>query len=340
MSLRLAGGLLALLMLLPEGRASAQLPSCVGSSPEGAAEAFEEGNRLMQQATGEARARHRERAAELAAEALAYFDRQCEHGDDSALAERGAALMLMGEPLRSAQSFDAYLMAHPLDALDARSRRRIEANLQPGALTIIVHDAMAPGRLFIDELDFGEIPRETDVHLPYGEHRIEARRADGSIAIHDLITLSAESPSAVVEGSMGERRGPTRVDLAEVSRTLPPPEEPVARVDYLPLELSLGIGAGAFLVTGILMQLGADGRAQAFNEVCIPLDDSTVGCEAVLDEYNGLFGGAMASYVVAGLAAVGLGVVLTLDLAQGAESESISLTCAPGLGGIGCSGRF
>jgi hypothetical protein len=293
----------------------------------------------MQEATGEARARHRERAAELAAQALTHFDRQCEHGDDSALAERGAALMLMGEPLRSAQSFDAYLAAHPLDGLDARSRRRVEANLQPGAFTLIASDGTT-ARLFVDDLDFGEVPRETDVRLPYGEHRIEVRREDGSIAIHDLITLSAESPSVVVEGSLGERRAPTRVELAEVSRTPPLPEEPAARVDYLPLELGLGIGAGAFLVTGILMQLGADGRAQAFNEVCIPLDDSTVGCEAVLDEYNGLFGGAIASYVVAGLAAVGLGVVLALDLSQGGERESVSLTCAPNVGGVGCSGRF
>ncbi len=338
---RLPPALLVLAIALLAPTASAQVPTCSGSDTRGAADAFEEGNRLMQEAAAEARARDRERAAELAAEALTHFDRQCTLGDDSALAERGAALMLMGEPLRSAQSYDAYLAAHPLDALDARSRRRIEANLQPGALTLIANDPSGAATLFVDELDFGAVPRETDVRLPYGEHRIEVRRADGTIAIHDVITLSEASPSAVVEGSLGERRGPTRVSVPAVSRTAPvAPEAPGPRIDYLPLELAFGIGAGVFLLTGIFMQLGADGRAQAFNQVCVPLDDSTVGCEAVLAEYDGLFGGAIASYVIAGLAAVGLGVVLGLDLSQDGERESVSLTCAPGLGGVGCSGRF
>jgi hypothetical protein len=327
--------------------ASAQVPACDGDDSAGASEAFEAGNALLTQATAEARARHRDRARELAAEALTHFDRQCELGDDSALAERGAALMLMGEALRSAQSYDAYLARHPLGSLDARTRRRIEPNLQPGQLEI-ERRGEVDAHVLVDGLDFGPVQREEAIRLPFGSYDVEVRTPDGSVLVSMPLALSSETPVGHLTVAPAEvSHGPTRIDT--------PPDEhpdeahdrgpagPSARTDYTLGYVITGAAAGVFLVVGIGLQLWADERAQTYNRVCRS-GGMTVGCDAVLAEYDGLFGGAIASYVLAGLAAVGLGVVAVLDLTQPSGPSEPAVACAPSIGdragGVLCAGRF
>lgn len=326
--------------------ARAQVPACDGADPEGASEAFESGNALLTEATSEARARHRDRARELAAEALTHFDRQCELGDDSALAERGAALMLMGEALRSAQSYDAYLARHPLASLDARTRRRIEPNLQPGQLEIEQRGEV-DAHVFVDGLDFGPVQREGAIRLPFGSYDVEVRAPDGDVLTSMPLALSSETPVGHLTVAPAEAsHGPTRIDTPPDEHRDGPDDHvatssPSTRTDYTVGYAVAGAATGVFLALGIGLQLWADERAQTYNRVCRS-GGMTVGCDAVLAEYDGLFGGAIASYVLAGLGAVGLGVVIALDVSQPAEAPLAA--CAPTFGdrsgGVLCAGRF
>jgi hypothetical protein len=339
---------LAILVLAAPSMAAAQaMPVCDGHDVSGASAAFEAGNQLLTEATAEARARRRDRARELAAEALTYFDRQCELGDDGGLAERAAALMLMGEPLRSAQSYDAYLREHPLVTLDARTRRRIEANLQPGIVTVDVRGRLT-ATLFVDDLDFGPLPRDGVVRIPYGEHRLDALAPDGSVIASTVVTLDEASPTALfsVERASATEggRGPVRVVVGERSGGEGEGERadtaPSPRIDYAPFYAITGGVTGALLVVALTLQLIADERARTYNDFCV-VEMGFIGCEAVLAEHYTVYDHATAAWVATAVAAVGLGTVLVLDLTQPAASpEAASMRCGPTLGGASCRGTF
>ncbi len=328
----------------PERLHAQSLPSCTGTDAAGASAAFEAGNALMQEATTEARARRRDRARELAAEALTHFDQQCELGDPGALAERGAALMLMGEPLRSAQSYDGYLSVYPLDTLDARTRRRIEPNLQPGSLVVEL-TGRSSAHLFVGDLDFGPISRVGPVRLPYGEYAIEARSGDEVIA-SSQITLSAESPSStlLVRGSE-TATAITEPDLEprshrDASDVVVGPDRPSpsTRTDYTAWYAATGVATAVFLGAAIGLQLWADERARTYNDFCTM--GPALGCESVRTEYDGLFGAFITSYVLTGIAAIGLVTVLALDLLQPSSTNSASVSCGMGPLSMSCHGSF
>jgi hypothetical protein len=311
--------------------ARAQLPECSGHDPEGASAAFEEGNRLMAEAIDQAGRRRLDRARELAAEALTHFDQQCALGDASALAERGAALMLMGEALRSAQSYEAYLAVHPLSSLDARTRRRIEANLQPGRLSVtLVGDRDAT--LFVDDLDFGPLPRHTPLRLPVGEHELEARDPSGEVLADATALVSDEEASitlTITELHIETEPDPEPDPLVEPEpEPEPEPTEPGARMDFTPFYIATGVATGVFLGLAIGLQLGADDRAQTFNRYCVDPTMPFSGCDAVLSEYDGMFGASIASWILAGLATAGLVTVLVLDLTQ-APRERVRISFVP-----------
>lgn len=326
------------------GRAAAQsLEACSGTDETGASEAFAAGNALMQRATTEARARHRDRARTLAEQALAQFDRQCTLGDDGALAERGGALILMGEMMRSAQTYDAYLQAHPLDSLDARTRRRVEPNLQPGALTITL-SGRSDAHVFVDGLDFGPVARSMPMRLPLGEHDAEAREGGTVVASHH-IALSAESPSdtwaveghAVEETVAGDApREPTTTEVVE-----PHPIEAPAptRTDYTAWQVLTGVLALGFAGAGIGLHLASASQGDAYAATCA-IGPAT-GCDAVLAERDGMFGGAIASDVLAGLALVGFAITLALDFGQPSrEPAQAAIGCSAGPLGAQCRARF
>lgn len=346
MSLRLVAVLTATLSFALPARA--QLPACVGDDAAGAGAEFEEGNALLGEATSEARARHRDRARELAAQALAHFDRQCELGDEGALAERGAALMLMGEPLRSAQSYDAYLRDHPLESLDARTRRRIEPNLQPGVLTITTSGS-TDAHVFVDDLDFGGVSRDSAIRLPYGSYHVEAR--DGATVLVALeLTLSPSSPAGVlsVTGAVAAHVEDPDTEVADPHED-PDDEREEGRAatpvsshyDYTGWYVLTGTATGVFLATGVVFQLLADERARTYNAAGCP---AAVDCDAVLRERDGELGGMAASYILGGVAAIGLVTVLVLDLTQPAASGTASAACVPTAdpsgAGVACAGRF
>lgn len=325
-------------------RAAAQLPTCGGHDAEGASAAFEEGNRLMSEAIDQAGRRRIDRARELAAEALTHFDQQCELGDSSALAERGAALMLMGEALRSAQSYDAYLALHPLSSLDARTRRRIEANLQPGRLTVeLVGDADAT--LFVDDLDFGPLPRRTTLRLPVGEHQLEARARDGEVLADATALVSDEEASITLTISdirieTEPEPEPEPVDVEPEPEPEPEPIGPTERTDFTPFYVATGAAAGAFLGLSIGLSAAAEDRAVTFNRYCTDETMPYSGCDAVLAEYDGFFPASITSWILTGLATAGLVTVLVLDLGQPRAPVRISFT--PSLDGAsaGISGTF
>lgn len=353
----------ALMLSVPAVGVAQALPVCDGHDVTGASEAFEAGNQLLTEATAEARARHRDRARELAAEALTHFDRQCELGDDGGLAERAAALMLMGEPLRSAQSYDAYLRDHPLVSLDARTRRRIEANLQPGVITVDVRGRVT-ATLFVDDLDFGPIPRDGGLRIPYGEHRLDALAPDGSVLTTVMVTLDASSPSAVFTVERASAGGgPTRVVVGdhppsggtggvvtggegtgsvEIDRG---PATPPEHIDFTPYYAAVGGLTGALFVTALALQLVADERARTYNDSCFPDPAAFDGCDAVLSEHYATYDAAIGMWVATAIGAAGLGTILVLDLIQPSASPSgatdaTSLRCVPTALGVSCDGTF
>jgi hypothetical protein len=339
-------GACALLALAP-WRAAAQvsaseLPRCLGSDLDGAAREFEFGNALMEQALREARARRIDRARELATQALAHFDRQCELGDVGGYAERGAALILLGDPLRSAQAYDAYLEEHPLETLDARTRRRIEANLQPGTVYIEVEHAPPGLRAFVGGLEFGVLPRRRPLRLPYGEHRIEARDARGDVLAFAVAVLSAESPTATVRLELPEPEPAAPAPSEEPAPAADAPPPPITggdRVDYTPwygttiavtvVGLGLGIGFAA----------AVEERAATYNEICTA--GPALGCDAVLSEREIFLGLSIAGFVFGGIGVAGLIIVIALDASQprGApRSERLRLGMGPG--GLSLAGTF
>ena len=289
----------------------------------------------MEEATREAR-RRLDRARELAAQALTHFDRQCELGDDGALAERGAALMLMGQMLPSAQSYDAYLRAHPPQALDARTRRRVEANLQPGVVTI---EADGEAHLFVDDLHFGPLPRSTPVRLPLGDHRLEARADDGTVLATAEVSLTAEAPAITVPLSV-----PRAVTVAPPPDDEPPPAAvavadaaPQERVDFLPYYLAAGGAALVGLGLGIGLVVAADERARTYNSLCSTGLATVESCNAVLAERDLDLGIGVAGFVLAGLGGAAVGVIAVLDLGQAPRG---AVRLSGGLRGLSISGSF
>lgn len=322
------------LVLLAPGAARAQLPECTGHDVDGASAEFEAGNALLAQSIEQLSHRRVDRAHELATQALAHFDRQCELGDTSAYAERGAALLLLGEPLRSAESYDAYLRAHPLDSLDARTRRRLEPNLQPGTLDLEVENPR--GHLFVDELDFGALPRTTGVRVPYGEHVVEVRGDDGSSLASTQVSLSAESSHAAVHlfvEPLVAAVEPEVVTVPVVAPPPPPPPEPAsARTDFFPFYLASGITAGVGLAIGVGLVIAADERARTYNATCYPT--IVAGCTSVLSERDTDLVVSVIGFVVAGLGVVGLVTTWILDASQPRERVRLSI------GPTGISGAF
>lgn len=277
------------------------------------------GTRLLQEAIEEAR-RRGPRVRAIAADALARFDRQCALGDAGALAERGAALMLMGEPLRSAQSYDAFLRAQPLGALDARRRRRIEANLQPGEAIVEIDRGTA--RLFVDGLEFGPLPRSTAVRLPTGRHRFEARASDGSVLAEESATLEVGVGPATV-----------RLALASALSGSTPGndrDEP----DLVPWYVATASIAVASLAAGVGFFAAVDERQRAYDAVCT-LGLPAEGCEAVLVERDAALGVSVAAFVLAGLSVIGLVTVAVLDLSE--PDTTIAIGVGPQVGGVSVS---
>ncbi|UJR87222.1 hypothetical protein [Sandaracinus amylolyticus] len=305
---------LALVAGSPSVVRAQSMPACDGDDAEGASEAFEAGNALIQTALREAQ-QHPDRARELAEQALAHFDHQCELGDASALAERGAALMLMGEVLRSAQSYDAYLAVNPLEALDARTRRRIALNLQPGTLVVEVEQD-AGGHLFVDELDFGALPRSRPVRLPLGEHRVDARAADGSVLASASVSLSSDSATATVRLSAVIARV---VDTAVETAPLEAHQDdgaaamrpPLTEFDWMPWYVTSAAVSAIGLGLGIGFVVAADERTRTYDEFCGT--PGVMGCNAVLAERESFYAVSAAGFVVAGIAVLGFITVIALD---------------------------
>ncbi|AKF10846.1 hypothetical protein [Sandaracinus amylolyticus] len=286
--------LLALAAAWAPSRLAAQpLPECDGDDPRGARVALTEGTALLQDAIAEAR-RRGARVRVIAESALARFDRQCALGDPAALAERGAALMLMGEPLRSAQSYDAFLRVHPLSSLDGRRRRRIEANLQPGEAIVELDRGSA--RLVVDGLDFGPLPRSTAVRLPPGAHRFEAHDAEGDVLASASATLVVGEAPALV------RLVSPRVEV-----------EPDATPDFSAWYVASAALGAASLATGIGFVFAVDERQRAYDEVCT-LGLPATGCEAVLVERDAALGASIAGFVLAGLSIAALVTIVVIDL--------------------------
>jgi hypothetical protein len=300
--------------------AAAQSPECNGADAAGARAELEAGTALMQEAIADARAGG-DRARALAAAALARFDRQCALGDDGALAERGAALMLMGEPLRSAQSYDAFLRVRPIGTLETRARRRIEANLQPAEVIVELDGASA--QLFVDDLDFGSLPRSTSLRLPPGEHRFEARDREGVRVAVSIATLTIGS-------------APTVVRL--VPRTSSPPSSD-ARVDLTGWYAATIALAVASVALGVGFVLVADERQGTHDAICT-LGLPAEGCEAVLAERDAALGVSVAGFVLAALAGAGVAIVAAIDLGQPRDSLSVSVHPSPSGVALSLSRRF
>jgi len=332
--------------------AHAQVPSCTGSDVHGASAEFATGNALMEQALGEARAGRMDRARARAAEALTHFDRQCELGDDGALAERGTALMLMGELLRSAQTYDAFLEAHPLASMDSRTRRRIAANLQPG----IVHVSLSRGEaaLFVDDLAFGRLPRTTELRLPAGEHRFEARAPDGSVIATQSIVLGDGSLEQTVALTVVDPAAPpTRITRTEPT---PTPEQPVAptpspaassapppssaHIDYAGWYVVTASVAAIGLGVGIAGLVVSNDRASAFNASCLVINTAPPSCGSLQDDYHTFQDLGIGGMIALGLGVVGLVTVIILDATQPRETVRIGLAPAIGGGMLSASGAF
>ena len=309
------------------------LPQCTGHDAAGASAEFEAGNALLAQAIDAAVHRHPEHVPAFATEALTHFDRQCELGDASAYAERGAALLMLGQALASAQSYDAYLATHPLDSLEARSRRRIEPNLQPGVIDLEIQNAR--GHLFIDDLDFGALPRTTGIHVPYGDHHVEVRDADGTVLASEQASVSAESAHATV----------TTFVAPVVTTITPPPDETAAvpdpgptapadssRTDFLPFYIASGITTGVGLILGISFIVAADERARTYNGTCFPT--MIDGCSSVLSERDLDIDLAIVGFVVGGIGLAGLITTWILDASQ--PRARVRVAVSP----FGVSGTF
>jgi hypothetical protein len=314
---------------------SAQLPDCSGHDPGAASVEFEAGNALLTQAIDQASHRHADRARELAAQALTRFDRQCELGDTSAFAERGAALLLLGEPLRSAQSYDAYLATHALDSLDARTRRRIEPNLQPGTLVLDVQNPR--GHVFLNDLDFGAVPRTTPIRVPYAEYRVELRGDTGEVIVADVATLSAEASQAEVHLFVAPPQAevappPPDTTPPPVDTTPPPP--PPERFDFLPFYIASAVTAGVGLAFGIGFVVAADERARTYNSLCNPV--AIAGCDSVLSERDTFLDIGIVGFVVGGLGIAGL--VTTWILDANAPRGHVRVTFGPT--GLSLHGTF
>jgi hypothetical protein len=300
--------------------ASAQVPACDGDDPPTAHAEHEAGASLIQDAIADIRAGGG-RAREFARRALAHFDRQCAAGDDDALSERGAAWMLIGDPLRSAQSYDAFLRHHVPDTLDPQLRRRVEQNLQPGLVDVAVSGGEA--RLYVDDLDFGPLPRTLVLHLPTGPHRFEARDDTGAVR-------------ATTEVTLGEETTPTHVALALSAAVARAP-----RTDYLPWYAAAGFGVVGFVATGIGLLAIAGGRQHAYELDMVCIDPSmAIGCEAVIAERDAATAFGVASFVLAGLSAAMLATVAVIDLGQPAQRAHVAVVPHPGGAALVVDGAF
>jgi hypothetical protein len=313
----LANGVIRALLLVallwtcaPLEIVEAQVPDCTGDDPAGARAALSAGTALLQRAIADAR-EGGDRARAIAAEALAHFDRQCRLGDPSALMQRGAALMLMGEPLRSAQSYDAFLRVRPLRTLDARTRRIVESNLQLGEA--IVEIDRGSGMLFVDGADFGPLPRGAVLHLPVGEHLFEARDEDGVVLDRVAVTLTSGGGPAGVRLTL-ERTAPE-----EEQRPDPPSD---LRRWYL---VTVGATVVSLAIGFVFLAVRSE-RQSAYDEVCVDPPGPTEGCGAVLTERDAAFLTSIAGFVLAGIAGVSVGVVVAIDLGQPSASNGASLT--------------
>lgn len=315
---------LALLATSLVSRAHAQLPECSGHDPAAASTEFEAGNALLTQAIDQASHRHADRAHQLATEALTHFDHQCELGDSSAYAERGASLLLLGEPLRSAQSYDAYLATHPLDSLEARTRRRIEPNLQPATIELEIQNPR--GHLFLNDLDFGPLPRTTNVRVPLGEYRIEVR-VDDIVVATEPASLSAETTFTHVSIFLPPETTGALPPVVPVVTALPVIQNRAlpARTDYVPFYVVSAIATGVGLALGVGLVIAADERARTYNSLCFPTVIS--GCSSVLSERDTFLGVSVAGFV---LGAIGIaGLIATYIFDQNESRGRVRLSFGP-----------
>lgn len=314
--------------------ARAQVDECTGNDPEGARTEGDLGRERLLEAIREARAGGEERRGRSAREAIEHFDRQCAHGDPRGLSGRGAAFILLNEPLRSAQSYDAFLRARPLETLEPDERQRTEANLAPARARIVATGEPRGARLFIGGLDFGPLPRSTVVHLPEGRHRVEARGADGEILGEVTAALDASDEPTPVELEVR----PARSSVERLS-------------DW---SIATGATALASLVLGVAFMLKFEERERAYaTPICAgtpgpdcdpqPICESGLpeeGCEATRMERDVSLGIGVAGLVLTALATAGFVTLFVLDQQRPRDGARVMLRPEPAGASVALRVRF
>jgi hypothetical protein len=338
--------------------ARAQAPRCTGSDRATATRALTTGDEAIERAVRLVqRERHDEARAAYAA-ALEAYETMCRAGDDLALERRAIALSRLGRPLDAIESLDRYLDAHPLDAMAAADRVRVESNLRALERDVasLLLTSAPPARVTVEGAPSGTTPtpvlrfapetRRVAVTFEAEGHRPEVREVElarGMISRLDVTLAPAGATGGAVAFSApggGDGAGPDAAPTPGVHRDAGLMGWGIASMVGGVVFLGVGVASTGWAIDlrsrniGFEDLEGDEGSISCFQEGVIGLDY----CDSAVSQHPTAVGLAVGAYVVsAALFATGA-ALLAMHGSQSGDTASIA--CAPSLGGIGCAGRF
>lgn len=334
--------------------ASADVPQCTGNDLQRATSARADG------LTHYRASKHLGAGDEDMAAALESFNQACAAGDDTALELRAYALAGLYKYVDAAQSLDAYLVAHPLESLDADARARVtsqQTEILSHVATLDIDSTPSGAQVSVDHFFLGKTPLH-NVRLAPGNYEVEASQADSAPQAHKIVLALGQHTETF------DFSTPTLIETPNTPRT--PPVETQPKRNLRPWAIGAAIGAGAFAIVGVVGLVYANGRGNAYNDFrggpdangnAIYCSSATApsSCADMKSQYGtGLTLGVVGFIGAGALAATsatlfyfdiqGRKIDPASDLGSSRSSHFMRVSCSPWSSGLGagamCSGAF
>jgi hypothetical protein len=329
--------------------ANADVPQCTGNDSVRAASARADG------LTHYRASKHLGAGDADMAAALDSFNQACAAGDDTALELRAYALAGLYKYVDAAQSLDAYLVAHPLDSLDADTRARVtsqQAEILSHVATLDVASTPPGAEISIDHFSLGKAPLH-GVRLAPGNYEIEASQPDSAPQAHH-VDLALGQHSETFDFST-----PTLIETSTQPAPLTPPPPETKSGSLRPWAWGAAAGAGVGVVVGVVGLVYANGRANAYNDFRGTPDangnapycssnPSPGDCSSIKSQYGVGRTLAVFGFIGAGIFGAAAASLFYLDAtshhaasADRGSTGKITVSCGPWLGaGASCAGVF
>jgi tetratricopeptide (TPR) repeat protein len=269
----------------------------------------------------------------------------------------GLAYRGLGRKADALEAFERFLADAPDASKETRQNAAREKAQLIGQITALeVKVDLAGAEVFVDGRSYGT-SRTTPIYLDPGPHQLMVEKAGEGPAYTERINATAGQRITVM------------ARLIRGSATTPPPRDPAPR-DPLPHDpphpadpphdpppprsdpgprwqpiaaWTAAGGAAVALGFGVAEMLSANSKFRDFNNQpdCGEVYQQRGGpqCSALFDDATSARQLSIVGFAVGGVLAA-TSVVLFVLTPDKPASDSVSLSCAPSLGGVSCAGRF